>query len=998
MPTTITFRRGASAPTQGSGITLGEPAFETTLKRLFIGQGAGVTAVWVGAQISGLSAGIAAGLTYQIPTMSAVKDYVTSATSGVSTLNSLSGALTIVGGTNIGVTASGSSITITDFGVSAAQANTFTAVQTFNSGVTLASTLDVTGAAKFNGNVTVGDAAGDVLTVTAGSTFGVTDHSGVARFASGVTVSGRLDVGGVLDVVSGTTFESTTDHAGAARFAGGATFTSSINSNNTIVFTGVGSGNINGNNGLFLSGTTSAGGFGSNQGPGQIRLSMGGVTIGSGGGSVNFYPTASDGGQGSLALWYNDTVSQFSTTITPLTPTANRTINLPNASGTVALTSQLMGAVNGSTAATTAVTSFNGLTGAVGGVCAAQANTFTAAQTFNAGITTSTLDVTGQAKFNGNVNFGDAAADVMTVTGGMTVGSSLDVTGNAKFNGNVTIGDASSDVLTVVAGSTFGVTDHSGVARFASGVTVSGRLDVGGVLDVVSGVTFESTSDHAGAARFSGGLTASRIDITGNFKVVGDAQVGDASTDALTVFAGTTFNNRTDFAGNNNFATGLTSSGDIRFSGTTTKNIVSRTATLNVSGVTSSGIAQAYNNISLGVQTTDPLILSSATGLVNITSNHPFVAVVPGFRIVTDDQDVIGPNSITIQPTTFLTAGRTLSIQDASGTIALTSQLMGAVNGSTAATTAVTSFNGLTGAVGGVCAAQANTFTAVQTFNSGVTFASTTDHTGAARFASTVTATGAITANGGLTASTLDVSGTARTTGDMTVGATLTVQGNFFVSGTITTVNRTDLNIDDKIITMGRTLGSDALADGGGLVLKGTSDRTWTWSQTRGWESSQGINVASGSGYAVNGTSVLTSTTLGSSVVNSSLTSVGTIGTGVWQGTAVGATYGGTGLTSYTIGDVIYANGTGSLAKLSTTTAGYLLSANGAGAAPEYKQLLVRDASANSIATITSGSGTLTATIQNATTSLRGVASFSSENFTVSSGSVTVTAVDGGSY
>jgi len=42
----------------------------------------------------------------------------------------------------------------------------------------------------------------------------------------------------------------------------------------------------------------------------------------------------------------------------------------------------------------------------------------------------------------------------------------------------------------------------------------------------------------------------------------------------------------------------------------------------------------------------------------------------------------------------------------------------------------------------------------------------------------------------------------------------------------------------------------------------------------------------------------LTGTTLASNVVTSSLTSVGTIGTGVWQGTAVGATYGGTGGSS----------------------------------------------------------------------------------------------------
>jgi len=42
----------------------------------------------------------------------------------------------------------------------------------------------------------------------------------------------------------------------------------------------------------------------------------------------------------------------------------------------------------------------------------------------------------------------------------------------------------------------------------------------------------------------------------------------------------------------------------------------------------------------------------------------------------------------------------------------------------------------------------------------------------------------------------------------------------------------------------------------------------------------------------------LTGTTLASNVVSSSLTSVGTISTGVWQGTAVGLAYGGTGATT----------------------------------------------------------------------------------------------------
>jgi len=80
--------------------------------------------------------------------------------------------------------------------------------------------------------------------------------------------------------------------------------------------------------------------------------------------------------------------------------------------------------------------------------------------------------------------------------------------------------------------------------------------------------------------------------------------------------------------------------------------------------------------------------------------------------------------------------------------------------------------------------------------------------------------------------------------------------------------------------------------------LKGATDKTISWGATNGWTSSEDINVASGKIYRINGTSVLSSTTLGSGVTGSSLTSVGTIGTGVWQGTIVGPTYGGTGVNN----------------------------------------------------------------------------------------------------
>jgi hypothetical protein len=49
---------------------------------------------------------------------------------------------------------------------------------------------------------------------------------------------------------------------------------------------------------------------------------------------------------------------------------------------------------------------------------------------------------------------------------------------------------------------------------------------------------------------------------------------------------------------------------------------------------------------------------------------------------------------------------------------------------------------------------------------------------------------------------------------------------------------------------------------------------------------------------------------------SSNITTVGTIGTGVWSGTAVGPTKGGTNQTTYTTGDILYASGSNTLSKL----------------------------------------------------------------------------------
>ena len=113
------------------------------------------------------------------------------------------------------------------------------------------------------------------------------------------------------------------------------------------------------------------------------------------------------------------------------------------------------------------------------------------------------------------------------------------------------------------------------------------------------------------------------------------------------------------------------------------------------------------------------------------------------------------------------------------------------------------------------------------------------------------------------------------------------------VNGTTTTINSTTLIVNDKNIELGSvTTPSDATADGGGITLKGGTDKTLNWvDATDAWTSSEHFNLLTGKAYYINGTSVLNATTLGSAVVASSLTSVGTIATGTWQGTAIADTY-----------------------------------------------------------------------------------------------------------
>ena len=73
----------------------------------------------------------------------------------------------------------------------------------------------------------------------------------------------------------------------------------------------------------------------------------------------------------------------------------------------------------------------------------------------------------------------------------------------------------------------------------------------------------------------------------------------------------------------------------------------------------------------------------------------------------------------------------------------------------------------------------------------------------------------------------------------------LTVGGDFQVNGTTTTVNTNVLDVEDKNITLGKvSTPTDTTADGGGITLKGATDKTFNWiDSTDSWTSSEHITA-----------------------------------------------------------------------------------------------------------------------------------------------------------
>ena len=100
---------------------------------------------------------------------------------------------------------------------------------------------------------------------------------------------------------------------------------------------------------------------------------------------------------------------------------------------------------------------------------------------------------------------------------------------------------------------------------------------------------------------------------------------------------------------------------------------------------------------------------------------------------------------------------------------------------------------------------------------------------------------------------------------DLSVTGQVTIGGDLIINGTTTTINSVTLTVDDKNIELGSTASpTDVTADGGGITLKGSTDKTFNYVNSTGlWTANIGVQATSFTGLAAAATTASTAASVG---------------------------------------------------------------------------------------------------------------------------------------
>ena len=554
--------------------------------------------------------------------------------------------------------------------------------------------------------------------------------------------------------------------------------------------------------------------------------------------------------------------------------------------------------------------------------------------TTNAGLTTGNLAIQGVVTANTIAVSSALRGGTVITSGDLTISSNalFTTTGNVEFTAanNINI-DANNLIL-------------SSNVTFDGGVTKNIRIDTANTT-VNTGAFFVNSNS----------VFSSNVTMTG-----ANTTIGDAGTDILNVVAAPTFTANATFTSNvlisgaNTNLTGTMTVGNLVVTGTTSLasnvSFFVNTATANTSTVFS--VFESQGNTVLGDTSADRLVVNANTlfsSNVTISGTTTVGTLIANSKTIAVGGNITTANSLTT-----------------SGNFALTLTQTGATN-VTLPTTGTLATTGNLAQFAATTSAQLRSVISDETGSGSLVF-------GTSPTLTTPT----------LSDATLD--------GTTSISGNMTVTGNLTINGTTTTINSTTLTVDDKNIELGSvTTPTDLTANGGGITLKGDTDKTINWlNTTDAWTSSEDFNLLTGNSYKINNVTVLSATALGTGITDSELTSVGTLTSGTWNATTIATSRGGTGQTTYTNGQLLIGNtSSGSLVKATLTAANNVTITNGAGsisiaANPDLSYTTssasgtVNISGSGTSATIPAANSTVAGLMTNGTQTIAGAKTFSS--------------------